>query len=132
LLLETFPQLRETIHKLYFRKNNRSVTDRVMKVKYIHKNFIEKCRELGLKSPNDYPFNTQNLARSSLYNYLKKLEMHRMELASERHGEDANLLAQTTGHGKQSSPIIIKPFQRVQFDGHRIDTSIALVLNTPE
>lgn len=132
LLLETYPHLRDEIHKQYFKKNGRSASDPVMKIKYIHKNFIDKCREIGLKAPYDYPFNTLNLAKTSLYNYIKKIEAHHMEKASERYGEDAALLAKTTGQGGQSSPPIIKPFQRVQFDGHRIDTSIALVLYTPE
>ena len=31
-----------------------------------------------------------------------------------------------------NTSLIISPYQRVQFDGHRIDTAIAVVFKTPE
>lgn len=33
---------------------------------------------------------------------------------------------------KTNTPLVICPYRRVQFDGHRIDTAIAVVFKTPE
>jgi putative transposase len=131
LLLETYSDLKDEIHRLYFKQKNRSASDPVIKTKYIHKQFIQKCRDLGLKAPKDYPFNTAEMGRRSLYNYIDKLEEQHISRASERYGKDASQLIRSTGAGDNYRQIV-RPFEQVQFDGHKIDLSIALILYTPE
>lgn len=131
LLLESFPDLSELIDSLFFRKNHRLLTDPIMKKNYIHKSFVEKCRELGLKAPYDYPFNTKELARRSLYNYLKRLEERDMSQASKRYNTESNSLQSTSSHFNEQSPTLLKPFERVQFDGHKIDLLLSITFETP-
>ncbi len=132
LLLKTYPDLKDEIDRLYFNKKNRAITDRNIKIKVIHKRFIEKCRELGLKPPYDYPFNTKELGRRSLYNYIEELEKRNMIAASNRYSEEAGKLVENSGfYDNTFSPNIIKPFERVQFDGHKIDIIIAIIIDTP-
>ncbi|MBP1931947.1 hypothetical protein [Ammoniphilus resinae] len=52
--------------------------------------------------------------------------------ASKRYGEEAAQKARHTGKGEQNEPTIIRPLKRVQFDGHRIDCSIAIIFKTLE
>ncbi|WP_413380791.1 hypothetical protein [Alkalihalobacillus sp. 1P02AB] len=63
LLLITYPELEEVITDLLFKKNNKVPTDKIMAKKYIHKHFIKKCKELGLKTPYDYPFTSKDLGQ---------------------------------------------------------------------
>lgn len=132
LLLKTYPCLKEEIDTSYFNKKNKSIIDRNIKIKQIHKKFIDKCRQIGLKAPYDYPFNTKELGRRSLYNYIEDLEQRNMVAASNRHSEEAGRLAENSGYlDNDFSPNILMPFERVQFDGHKIDISIAIIFETP-
>jgi putative transposase len=128
LLMDTYPTLQDLVDSLFFKKNNRGVNEPVIKKKEIHRKFIKACRELGLKPPDDYPFNTKELARRSLYNYLTKLEERNMTMASERYTKDKNNI---NTHFYEQSPNQLKPYERVQFDGHRIDLSISITFETP-
>lgn len=131
-LLETYPEIRELIDGLFFKQSNRFVTDPVIRIKQIHKDFVQACRKIGLKPPHDYPFNTRELARRSLYNYINKLAEHNISHAASRNGEEASQLIRTTGAGIHNNAYISRPFEQVQFDGHKIDISLTLILYSPE
>lgn len=132
LLLNTYPDLKEEIDRLYFNKKNKAITDRNTRIRYIHKKFINKCRELKLKPPYDYPFNTRELGRRSLYKYIEDLEKRNMVAAASRYSEEAGKLAENSGYVDDNfSPNKLQPFERVQFDGHKINTSIAITFDTP-
>lgn len=121
LLLETYPELRETIDGLFLRQRSKTAINSNIRTKEIFRSFIKKCRDLGIKPPN-YPFNTKELGRRSLYNYIKQLEMRKVE-----NENDKNQLEFSS-----PLPIITRPFERVQFDGHKIDLALTVVINTPE
>ncbi|MEB1806015.1 MAG: hypothetical protein LPK26_01730 [Bacillaceae bacterium] len=121
LLLNTYPVLKDTIDELFFRHKNKSAADPNTRTNYIHRRFIKKCREIGIKPPH-YPFNTKELGRRSLYKYVKQLET----------GKISNLGDQYYQENKNPPPMITRPFERVQFDGHKIDLALAIVINTPE
>ncbi|WP_052703050.1 hypothetical protein [Paenibacillus beijingensis] len=131
LLLNRHPNIKELIDNLYLRRGKDTVHEPRIKVKNLHKRFLDECRSLGIK-PTEYPFNTANLAKRSLERYVKRLELRHFSEGVKRHGEQATSYAKSTGIGEQNHPIIIRPFERVQFDGHRIDAMIAIVFNTPE
>jgi hypothetical protein len=118
LLLNTYPSLRDYIDKLILKNNNRDPFSKNIKTNYIHKKFIQKCRELNIKAPN-YPFNTEQLGKRSLYSYANNLLTNK----SSSNWDENDII----------SPLIVKrPFERVQFDGHKIDLALALVIKTPE
>ncbi|MDQ8739503.1 hypothetical protein [Paenibacillus sp. LHD-38] len=72
LLLEKFTDLRDCIDEkvLAKKKNVQNIT---YSVKYLHKHFIDKCKELGI-SVSQYPRNTEDQGRRSLERYVKKLK----------------------------------------------------------
>ncbi|PFH91404.1 hypothetical protein [Bacillus sp. AFS088145] len=130
-LLREHPELKEFIIDKYRNKRNQNIIDSKIKIKFLHKQFLEQCRLLGL-TDNDYPFNTENVARRSLERYVKKIQNERFLIAAARNGSQSYQHAKSTGNGKRNQPMIIKPYQRVQFDGHKIDACIAIEFTTPE
>ncbi|WP_281201413.1 hypothetical protein ACLBKW_09000 [Bacillus altitudinis] len=109
LLLETYPSIKDVIHD-YSQKNNS------INYKTLHKKFLNACRSEGL-TPIDYPFNTETMGYKALQRYIKKIKKTALSNNVENFYQ---------------SPIITRPFQRVQFDGHRIDAVIAITFKTPE
>ncbi len=130
-LLECYPDIKEKIEQLHFKKQKRSVSDPIMRIKHLHKHFLDACRAAGIK-PNQYPFNTENLGYKSLCRYVKQLEAANFYQSSTRYGEDAARRARSTGIGSPNSIKALQPFECVQFDGHLIDLIIALIFYSPE
>lgn len=131
ILLDENPEIREKIVSYYLNLNKDKITDPVIRLKFLHKKFIDLCRMAGIKD-TDYPFNTENLGRISLYRFINKIKNDYFTLEAKRNGEDAARIARSTGIGERNSPIIIRPLERVQFDGHKIDAIISITFNTPE
>ncbi|MCP1310787.1 hypothetical protein [Paenibacillus tyrfis] len=102
-----------------------------MKPLHIHKKFIDACKEKNIPL-TQYPFNTDRLGIRSLYRYLRKLNLKYFSKASSRHGYDAEQKSRSSGIGEQNHPVTRTPFQRVQFDAHRIDGVFAIELVTPD
>lgn len=128
LLLEKFTELRDLIDEkaLVRKKNSASIT---YSVKYLHKHFIEKCKELKI-STNEYPRNTEDQGRRSLERYVKKLkERH---FGSEHiYGEVASMMARTVGKGEKNYITSFRPFSRVMFDAHKIDLILTIRYTDP-
>lgn len=133
LLLDTYPSLKDLIIDLYLNRKNykNKINDPVISIKNLHKKFLDECRRIGIKM-NEYPFNTKSLAKKSLERYVKELANTYFVEVAKRNGEQAAMVAKNTGRGNQNNPMIIRPLERVEFDGHRIDTSVAIIFKTPE
>ncbi|MBP1931986.1 hypothetical protein [Ammoniphilus resinae] len=130
-LLRNYPIIKEKIDEIYLKRNKNVIHEPRYSTKVIHRQFIKLCREQGL-TINDYPLNTNTLAYRSLCRYLKNLQDEYLSEAANQYGEDAKRLLNTTGTGSQNHPMIVRPLNRVQFDGHRIDAKIAIIFHTPE
>ena len=131
LLLYKYPVLREKIFNWYFNKTDEYVTDNVVQLRYIHKRFLNFCKSVGVE-PTEYPFNTSSLGKMALYRYLENLKNDNFYYEAQRHGEDAARRARSTGLGTQNYKLTIRPFERVQFDGHKIDGIFTITFKTLE
>ena len=61
-LLRAYPALADLIEDQVFKlSKRRHVYESRIPLKSLHKHFIDKCREVGLETPCQYPFNTQSL-----------------------------------------------------------------------
>ncbi|MBP1991190.1 hypothetical protein [Paenibacillus eucommiae] len=129
LLLKKYPNIEEKIVSLYLGRLNKEARDPVMRPKNIYRHFINSCKEQAI-AMNEYPFNTEDQGYRSLQRYLKKVRDTHFGKASERYGTDSAQKAQNSGIGEQNEPQIIRPYQIVQFDGHRIDAVFAIKLQT--
>jgi putative transposase len=131
LLLNTYPSIRDEIERLYLGRKDRGPKEPVMSVLSIWRRFVNACRAVGIKV-TEYPFTTKDLGKRSLERYLKNLESRYFTQVAGRHGEEASRHARFTGRGAPLSNLIVRPFQRVVFDGHRIDALFAVEFSTPE
>jgi putative transposase len=129
LLLEKHPKIRDEIEDLFF--GRKKLSEPVMKPKYIHKKVVDKCKEEGIPR-NEYPFNTKHLGYRALCRYLEQLRDTHFGEASSRYGHDAEQKAKNSGRGQQNYPQTITPYQKTEFDGHRIDGTFVITIKTLE
>ncbi|MFB5089331.1 hypothetical protein PGC35_19405 [Psychrobacillus sp. PGGUH221] len=130
-LLDEFPVIKETIDNLVFNKKNGEIRAN-NRTKDIHKKFIQVCKSVGLNTENGkYPFNTIDLAKRSLYRYLRKIKNTNPSKVIRNYGKDSVMLYNNTGQGDKNT-IIERPYERVEFDGHKIDVTIAISYISPE
>lgn len=130
LLLETYPVLQDIIKDLFL-GNHRRTLEPAMKPHNIHKKFIDECRNLGIPL-SQYPFNSDHLGFKALQRYLKKLSDLYFGKGKTRYGEDAVTKAKHTGEGEQNHPSTLHPYQKVQFDAHRIDGFFIIEVLSPD
>jgi len=117
---------------MILKKKKNTLTTPIPRAIDLHKKFIQICRKNNLNPENgDYPFNTKDFGRRSFYRYIKKIKERNSSLLVSEYGEDAVKYFKSTGSGEQNT-IIDRPFERVEFDGHRIDAAIALKYTTLE
>jgi putative transposase len=129
LLLEKYPEISDEIENLFF--GRKKLSEPVMRPKYIHKKFVDKCKELGIPR-NEYPFNTEHLGYRALCRHLEHLRDKHFGTASSRYGHDAEQKAKNSGIGQQNYPRTITPYQDVEFDGHRFDGIWVITIKTLE
>lgn len=130
-ILEKYPQIEEKIISTYFNLNKKTINEPKIKIRYLHKKFLDECRAVGIKQHN-YPFNTQSLGKIALYRFVKKLEKRYFYDSSKMYSEESARHARVTVLNTRNSALIIKPFERVQFDGHKIDVILSISFKTPE
>lgn len=127
--LREYPAIKEFIDTQYLGKNNSC--DKNIKPAQLYKKFIRKCHQYSIKE-SEYPFNTRDKGKRSLYRYLKTLSTNNYYQYTKRFGDGASQRLKSTGVGQSNSLCITRPFQRVEFDGHKIDAEVTIDITTPE
>lgn len=132
LLLSEYPMLKEFLIDEYFKASSKKNSARELKINYknIHRKFIAECRKCGIKS-TEYPFNTASLASKSVINFLKDISTNYYKEVAKNNGGQASMLLNNTNNTVNSSTNILRPLERVEFDGHRIDAIFTLEFTTP-
>lgn len=131
-LLKLYPDLNQLILAMVFPKRRVGPEGTYKRPKDIHKKFIEKCKEIDISpEKGDYPFNTKDLAKRSVYRYVKQLKELNPQKAVKDFGDSASTLFNTTGVGEMNH-IVERPFERVEFDAHRLDIMLAIRYTTLE
>ncbi len=133
-LLVKYPKLRECLEKDFLNKKKKGeLREFNMSLKKIHQHFVQNCIKLGIDL-NDYPLNTKTKAKKSVERYLNNLKDTHFISSVAKFGDEATMKAKNTGSVLSESEItnIIRPLERVEFDGHKIDASIAVIYTTPE
>ena len=126
-LLRTYPILDNLIEDQVFKLSKRQhVYESRIPLKSLHKHFIDKCRELGLETTCQYPFNTQSLAYMSLARHVSAL------LLSQPEKSTANRLGSETAKrlrsGDGTARPVTKPFERVECDAHHLDAIFCILI----
>jgi len=120
-LFEKYPDIKNVVDVLFLKRVRDGVVhESRITVKSIHKRFLTACRQHGLTS-TDYPFTTKWLGISGLGRYLRRLFKRELAMAVRaRHGREAARSLKANKGGQKSNPVT-HPYQRVEFDPHRID-----------
>lgn len=129
-LLDQYPSLEDMIQTSLWGTDRKQVVDKHINIKHLHKKFVNRCKNLGLYG-NEYPFTSKDYGKRSLERYVKKLQHNHFSKGAGRISREAANHANRTGIGFKNH-ISVRPYQRVQFDGHRIDTLISIKFTTPE
>ncbi|AVA33661.1 putative transposase [Cupriavidus metallidurans] len=94
----------------------------------LHDDFLRQCRAVGLTAAN-YPFNTAGHAIRSLSRRLKAELLNSFGTAARAAG--ASHLKGLPRTGTSAAPIATRPYQVVEFDGHRLDIRLKVVVRDP-
>jgi len=132
LLLSEYPNLKEFLIEEYFRGTNKKNSARELKINYknIHRKFIAECKKCGIK-PNEYPFTTTSLASKSVHLFLKDISNNYYKEVAKNNGGQSTMLLKNTNNTINSNTNILRPLERVEFDGHRIDAIFSIEYTTP-
>lgn len=131
-LLDSYPEIKENIDNAFLKRKIKIDEVPIIQGNLVHRYFIGLCTKAGI-GIHDYPFNTKDNAKRSLYRYLEKLQKEHFGEAAKKYGNEASRRARLLPNEEESQhPMIIRPYQRVQFDGHRIDAIFTITFTTPE
>ncbi|EDS99755.1 Integrase catalytic region [Burkholderia ambifaria IOP40-10] len=94
----------------------------------LHAGFLQQCRQCGL-TVADYPFNTASHAVRSLSARVKAELLSGFGTAARAAG--ATHLKGLPRSDELAVPAATRPFQIVEFDGHRLDIRLKVVMHDP-
>jgi putative transposase len=95
----------------------------------VHDEFLQQCRSAGL-TVADYPFNTADRALRVLSRRLKAEMLRDFGVAAHSAGA-THLKGLPRVDDQISSPTAKRPYQVVEFDGHRLDIRLKVVIPDP-
>jgi hypothetical protein len=126
--LDRNPDIEEGIQKRFYKEfGDEMVPEPRIPLTAILTWLLAACKRKGLTT-RDYPLCTQSTARTALWRYLKALVARDTQKAADaRFGKHAARRWRRTGHGP-STMKATRPFERIEFDGHRIDLSCILLI----
>jgi len=128
-LLRVYPDLEKSI-RLSVRDRNRGVRlgGQVRQpIGDIHRAFIKACRDAGITGDR-YPLNTRHLGFRSLCTYIRRIVEKDFDMAvSHAGGKKARRAAGAFEH----APAATRPFEVVEFDGHKMDIRLTVRLVDP-
>lgn len=130
-LFSRFPHIQELVDALFLKQfGEGTVHEARIPVRSIHKRFLNACRESGLTA-RDYPLSAKHLGYWAVWHYLHRLVNRELSGAVvARHGREAALRLKASG-GSDPGALIMRPYQRVQFDAHRIDLFCTVTMPSP-
>jgi putative transposase len=136
-LLERYPTLSDWLHqqirqrKVWLEEVNSdgALRTRLRGLQALHENFLRQCRAVGL-SGTDYPFNTCEHGIRSLSRHVKD-ELLRSFGCAARSAGASHLKGLPRRDGEARSLAATRPYQAVEFDGHRLDIRLKMVVHDP-
>lgn len=136
LLLERYPtlstwlrrQIRDHAVVLTQLTTDEGLRTRLGGLKVLHQGFLRECRSLGITAA-DYPLNTEHMGIRSLCAYVKAEMLQGFASAARAAGaKHLKGLPREDGAG---APAAARPYQVVEFDGHRLDVRLKIVVRDP-
>ncbi|TFE36768.1 integrase [Paraburkholderia dipogonis] len=101
---------------------------RVRGLRALHDRFLQECRQLGLTAA-DYPLNTAGRAIRSLSSRVKAELLRGFSTVAGAAG--ASHIKGLPRIDEAPAPASTRPYQVVEFDGHRLDVRLKVVVRDP-
>jgi hypothetical protein len=95
----------------------------------LHEEFLRQCRSAGLTA-GDYPFNTAGCAIRSVSQRVKAEKLRSFGEAARSAGA-SRLKGLPPRDREAGSCVATRPYQVVEFDGHRLDVRLKVVVRDP-
>ena len=95
----------------------------------IHKQFLDKCRELNITAAQ-YPFNRDHQGKRSLAAHIKRLVNASFDTAAADAGAHHIGRAWSSDIETMKKPVT-RPYEAVEFDGHKIDVRLTVRVLDP-
>lgn len=129
-VLNHYPNTRDKVYRHHLRKRE-GANEAWVPIASTHKIMIESLRKESARE-DEWPFTTGDLGKEALRRHLRNLAKSDMYAAIRaQYGSEA-ARALHTGTGVSVPSAVTLPFQRVLFDGHRIDGIFTLLLPHPQ
>ncbi|MGA8054724.1 MAG: integrase, partial [Burkholderiales bacterium] len=136
LLLERYPalttwlrqQIRERSVVLKQISTEGRLRTRLRGLGVLHKRFLDQCRSAGITAA-DYPLNTERMGIRSLAAYVKAEMLRGFGTAARASG--ASRLKGLPRGDDARAPGAARPYEVVEFDGHRLDVRLKIVIGDP-
>ena len=136
-LLQRCPALSDWLHqqirqrKVWLEEvsSDGALRTRLRGLEALHQNFLRQCRAVGL-SGTDYPLNTGERGIRSLSRHLKD-ELLRSFGNAARSAGASHLKGLPPRDGGARTLAATRPYQTVEFDGHRLDIRLKIVVHDP-
>jgi putative transposase len=135
VLLERYPALTHWLQKkidedavvLDQLSTDDGLKTRLRGIVRLHTAFLQQCRRAGITA-EEYPLNTHRTGIAALSTYVKSVLLNNFGTAARAAGAH-HLKGLPTALA--SSTAIVRPFQAVEFDGHRLDLRLKIVIRDP-
>jgi transposase InsO family protein len=136
-LLERWPALSDWLHQQTRQRkvlleevsSDGILRTRLRGLQALHEKFLCQCRAVGL-SGRDYPFNTCERGIRSLSRHLKEQLLRSFGSAAHSAGA-SHLKGFSRRDGEARLLAATRPYQAVEFDGHRLDIRLKIVVHDP-
>lgn len=102
---------------------------RLVGLQSLHEDFLRQCRTVGLTAA-DYPFNTASRAIRSISQSVRT-EMLRSFGTAARSAGASHLKGLPSSDRQAGALAATRPYQVVEFDGHRLDLRLKVVMRDP-
>ncbi|WP_228892604.1 Mu transposase C-terminal domain-containing protein [Pseudoduganella aquatica] len=96
-------------------------------IQAIHRDFIKSCRDAGITA-DKYPLNTSRMGIRSLHSYIKRVMEKDFDMAVSHAGGTRSSKAPSE---REQAPAATRPFEVVEFDGHKMDIRLTVRMVDP-
>lgn len=133
-LLRKYPKILTWMKKVAAERNTRLRSGEVRAVrkpvKDLHGQWLERCARCGV-TPAEWPFTYDLRGKRTFEQRLAQLERSEKDRPAQRPNETRAEVPEEFSKRPTLWPAAIRPFQVVQFDGHKIDARITLRVPDP-
>lgn len=131
LLLETYPNLLSWLDGKVKRmaEGGEGRDDASRQIGVLHRQFLKKCLDMGIKD-TDYPFNRERLGIRTLAKFVKDRAYQR-KLVWKESANGAFPSRAWRDDPQLVSRGVTRPFEAVEFDGHKIDGRFTIRIADP-